>query len=313
MAMEQRQTQIKERAGLDESRLNKEFIDLMEKWGPHFLLALAAVAGLYYGYNWLQRQSAEKADAVMVELDAASAAGNPAGLERLAEDHPKLGASLAALTRAADAHLQAARTGVPIGVELKDNKLPDGVNYLTDEEKKKEVTRAEELFQKINSSADDSVGQSMLAIGAINGLASIAEDRGELDKARGFYEKSQAKAAALGFDHLADAIKKRIGNLDKLKNPPKLYANADLPSGNKEVAPVFAPMGGGFTATTADGQKIPINVSPTQGQPGTLNLTPTPPPAPAPTPAPGPAPAPSGTSPAPAPTGGTPAPAPSKP
>ena len=48
--MEERQTQIREGAGLEESKLNVEFIDWLQRWSTPILLLVAGAAlgmGLY--------------------------------------------------------------------------------------------------------------------------------------------------------------------------------------------------------------------------------------------------------------------------
>jgi hypothetical protein len=260
MAMEERQRQIKEGAGLEESRLNTEFIEMMKKWGPHLITVVAILMGLYAARDWWNRRVESQADEAFASLERAmptdNSPANPSVFERLADEHSSSTAvPLEARSIAASIHMEAARTGVPIGEKLdQDNKLPAGKNFLTADEKKQELAKAEALYNTISEKANESLGQTQIAIGALTGLASIAEDRGEFDKAKGFYQRASDKAAARKLDQLKDLIKRRMETLDTLKNPPRLYAMSELPAAEK---PITAPLGG-ITAKTADGKTIQL-------------------------------------------------------
>ena len=264
MAMEERQTKIREGAGLQESRLNTEFIDMMRKWGPHLVTGLAVIAGLYFAYNKWEAWRSDQKDGAFVQLNEAAKSGSPSGLEAVGRDHAGSAVALEATSYAADLHMGAARTGIPVGEKLADidtSKLADSTKqFLTDDEKKKELGAAEGLYQSVVASANSTTGQQLLAIGSLNGLASIAEDRGELNKAKEFYQQAAAKAASLKLAPLETLIKKRLEALDSLKDAPKLFAAADLPGAN-DAKPLITPMGG-FTATTSTGEKIQLGASP---------------------------------------------------
>ena len=58
--MDERQQQIKAGAGLEESRINQDLIDFLQKWGSWILMALAVAALAYAGLQWLERQRVEK-------------------------------------------------------------------------------------------------------------------------------------------------------------------------------------------------------------------------------------------------------------
>ncbi len=293
MAMEERQTKIREGAGLQESRLNTEFIDMMRKWGPHFVTGLAVIAGLYFGYTKWEIRRGEQKDDAFVQLNEAAKSASPAGLEGVAHDHAGSAVALEATSYAADLHMAASRTGIPAGEKLDEkdpSKLADATkHFLNDDEKKKELAEAERLYQIVVSEADSSGGQQLLAIGSLNGLASVSEDRGELPKAKEYYQQAMAKAASLKFTKLQELIKKRHDAVDTLKDPPKLFAAADLPGG-KDPTPSTLPMGG-FTATTSTGEKIQLGGGPGTSSPVTIpgapavGTPPTPVPAPSTPPA----------------------------
>src|SRR5690606_41971572 len=109
--MDERQTKIKEGAGLEESRLNTEFIDFLQRWGTPALLVVAVIALGYFGYQRLQMARTEKVNQAFVELEAALSTDNPnpRALEDIAATYSSTRAvpHIASLT-AADGYLRAA-------------------------------------------------------------------------------------------------------------------------------------------------------------------------------------------------------------
>ncbi len=273
------QGQLVEGAGQLESRLNEEFIEWLKKWGGYVLMGVAAVAGLYAGYQYLEREKAKASDAAWISFNAAAQAQRPESLVQVAgEAATGTAVELASSLVAADIHLAAARTGIPVGERLgPDGKLPEGKPLLTDEQRASERDKAEGLYKRALSASNDSFGQSAMVISALTGLASVAEDRGKADEAKQFYQQAIDRATKAKFDDLVKALQTRKESVEKLA-APTLLSSAQLPGA--VATPVTIPMGN-FTGTTTTGQTIEIP------QPGA---------APAPIPAPTPA------EPAPAPT-----------
>lgn len=296
MALEERQRQIREGAGLEESRLNTEFIEWLKKYSTPVLLVVAVVAGGYALYHRYKRDQALKMDAATVELEAALTAASPTNLLAVASDHASRGAvPLIAKLSAADLHLDAFRTGVPAGIMLKpDGGLPDGTSLLSEADRQSELTKAAELYQAVLDGTDSTTGQQLAAVNAAMGLSAVAESKGDFDKARQNYTLAADKAKNIGFTDLAALAQKRIESLDSIKTLPKLPATSEL---HASLRPVEQP-----TTTPLSN----IQLKDANGNP--INMSPTPMPAPATTPAPAPAPAPAAApTPAPAPA---PAPAP---
>src|SRR4030095_8368081 len=103
--------QIREGAGLAESRLSQDTTDLLTKWGWPLLMVLALAALAYSGYNYLKTRRADRIDTAFVQLASAQQSQSPDALLGVATDFPDVGAvpHLARLD-AADIHLRAART-----------------------------------------------------------------------------------------------------------------------------------------------------------------------------------------------------------
>jgi hypothetical protein len=305
--MDERQAQIRERAGLEESRLNQEFIDWLRKWGTPILLVVALLA---VGYNvkdrWHKARDT-KLDAGFEELTAATMGGNssPDTLLSIASTYDGH-AAISSLARldAADAYLDAIRRGVKPGAVLKTKEgtptgeLENPEDILTDSDRTNFLKLAGDLYQEVYDKCSTESGQQLLTINALYGLAAIAECRQEFDKAKGYYEQIAKLADASSLPAHAALANDRIKTLPDLVKVPKLFTKAELPPPPKPeeppapaVTPIAAP------------PSAPVPQAPAPGTAPAEPSSPTPPPA---TPAPAPAPTPE---PTPAPANPTPDPA----
>jgi tetratricopeptide (TPR) repeat protein len=233
--MEERQTQIREQAGLTESKLNVEFIDWLKRWStPLMLVVLAAALGII-GYQRYQKSQAEKLDAGFRELEAASlGTGNPEALKDIADSFSSVRAvPLIARLRAADAYLRGVRLGSKVGAPIAlDGKIaPEDV--LTEQDRANYLNQAETLYQQVFDASVSDTAKAVHALGAAYGLAAVAESRGENDKAKSFYERAIQIADRAGFARQAGLAKNRIAQLPSL-------AKARFPS-QSELPPVKPP------------------------------------------------------------------------
>jgi hypothetical protein len=302
--MDQRQAQIRERAGLEESRLNQEFIEWLRKWGTPMLLAVALLSVAYALRDRWHKAADTKLDSAFAELAAATSNNNysPDTLLSIAEQYDGHGAvgELARLD-AADAYLDALRRGIKPGAVLKTDKdhqgeLEKADDALTDADRTDFLKRSGDLYQQVFDKTSGKRGQELLTLNSLYGLAAVAEGRQEYDKAKGYYEQIAKLADANALPAHAALANERITKLPDLQNIPKLYAKAELPPPPKkeEPAPVPAP--------------APASTAPVPAPTPSPLTSPTPPP---PEPAPAPVPAePAPASPAPSPTPDNPAPPP---
>ncbi len=231
--MDQRQTQIRERAGLEESRLNQEFIDFLNKWSTPILLVFAVVAAGYVGYLKLQKMRNEKADQAFQELEAAATGTNPSpeSLKRIAQEYDGVrGVPMLAKLEAADAYLRAVRNGVRTGATVKpDGTLESADDALTDADRTGYLKQAEELYVQALDEASKNSGRLTFRVGALFGLAAVAECRGEFEGATARYDEIVRLTESNSFSRFAAQAKARLADLDAIKNPPRLYSSAELP------------------------------------------------------------------------------------
>lgn len=273
--MEERQTKIREGAGLEESRLNTEFIELLKKWSTPILLVIVAISGSYFLWNNYQRAQERGIDQAFIELDAAVKSGSPASLLRVADEHNRKAVPILARLAAADIHLNAARTGVPIGATFQEGKpgvLSADTPPLTDEQREQEIAKAEELYKRVHDSTRSNIDHAIHTIAAMNGLAACAEMRGQADAARGFYQQVIDLCKKIGFEDGVKVAESMIESLSIVKNPPRVYAEAALPKAASDLQPFISPMTN-IKMIGADGKEIPSDG---------VTIAPTPPPTPAP-------------------------------
>lgn len=242
--MDERQAQIRERAGLEESKLNVEFIDWLRKWGTPLLFVVLIIFAGYGLYNRLQQRQKTTADAAFREYEAATAAGNssPDALLTIAAEYNGVG-SVAELSRlkAADAYLDSATRGVRPGATVNsEGKIENAEDVLTQEDKDRNLNKAAELFQQVFEQTSGSAPKVMFAINALHGLAAVAETKGDLEKAKGYYEQVIAKSGTQ-YPTQAAIAKLRIDQLPDLAKVAAILPKDQLPSIPKPLPPAPPP------------------------------------------------------------------------
>lgn len=226
--MDERQGQIKDRAGLEESRINEDFRDFLVKWGPRLLIVVALVALAFSGRRWLTQKADERTDEAFVQLALAtsSESTSPDTLLSLADQYDDVGAvaHVARLT-AAEAYLAAVRRGVVIGAQADPTGQYPAEELLDDELRASYLAQARQAFQTV---ADTDAADVHL-VRAHMGVAAVAEAMGELDVARTHYERAAAIDREAGFGAIAHIAQARLATLDVLADRVVLPASASLP------------------------------------------------------------------------------------
>jgi hypothetical protein len=277
---------LKEGAGLEESRLNKDFIDFLQKWSTPVLLVIAAIAGSYFLYGKYQQSRDAALARAFAQLDAAMISRNPASLIQVADEQSgRAAVPLLAHLAAGDLYLDSSRTGIPAGIQVDvAGALPEGVSFLTEDEIKAQLAKAETEYNAVFSAANRDKGLAIHTIGALFGLASVAESRGEFDKATQHYNKLIEVATSVGFTREADAAKKRIDSLPSLQQMPPIYKQADLFVIKSAVNPTQVKMPDGSVVTIDAGSATDNSAGP-ESTAKPAQVEPAPAPAPEPEPA----------------------------
>lgn len=290
--MDERHGQIREGAGLDEARLNVEFIDFLKKWSTPILVVIAVVA---LGYFLLQKRRDSRVAAraaAYAQLDAAREAGNPAGLIAVADEHRGEGAvaEMAYLTLA-DIYLASSRLGITPEGRVDGAGTPDDpASLLSDEQKAQQLEKAAEFYKKVLDATSGKPDMAIHTIGGLYGLAAVAESKGDLEAARRHYETIETAAKNADMPEQLQLVKQRLETLGNLSNLPRLYVKAEIPQSvagsiPEGLVPVPNPFGPGQQPPAIQEEIGPIGPA----GPESPSLTPETAPAPAtPTPAPAP-------------------------
>lgn len=252
---EKKNIQIRERAGLEESRLNQDFIDFLTKWSTPLLVVVALIVGGNYFYKQYTDKQAAKLTEAFKELAGAATVANPSPttLEEVARKYGGVASvgELASL-KAGDAYMRAIIRGVKPGADVNaDGTVKEVGDELTAEDRASFLAKAEEQYRLVTESSANDPSKTLLRLGGLFGLASVAESRGEADKAKSAYEEAKAIAASNSeFKHFTEVADARIASLPKVIAVAKLPTKASLPAPFKEdpkpadnitIPPVDAP------------------------------------------------------------------------
>lgn len=245
MSIDQRHTQIREKAGLEESRLNQEFIGFLQKWSTP-LMAIIAVAALgYVGLGKLKEQRVAKIDAAYREFQDVTPGGtlsaSPDSLMNVAsayEDVP--GVSILARLGAADSLMQAVRTGLRPGAVLTPEGVPETEDdVLSDADRAAFLDRAASAYNQVLSRTESVAGQEVHAIAALYGLVAVDAARGDIASARTHLERVKALATAADFPLHIEIATERLAALDGVSEAQPLISRSELPA---PPAPVVTPV-----------------------------------------------------------------------
>mgnify|MGYP000080996944 CR=1 FL=1 len=236
--MDQRQAQIRERAGLEESRINEDFVDFLKKYGLWILLTVVLIGGYSTAKRWFVAYSDGKVDKAFTDLEDARAGGDnvsPDSLLAVADEHASVRAvGTIARLDAADSYLSALRRGVKIGAAVgADGTLERADDVLTPEDRVSYAAKATEQFQRVADESATDTSKRLWHINGLFGLAAVAETERNFEKAKLMYGQVEQAASEPGFQSLAAVAKARAAALETLKLTPPLLAKADLP----ELAP----------------------------------------------------------------------------
>jgi hypothetical protein len=236
---EKKNIQIRERAGLEESRLNQDFIDFLTKWSTPLLVVVALIVGGNYFYKQYHDRQTAKLTEAFKELSGAATVANPSPttLEDVARKYRGVASvgELASL-KAADAYMRAIIRGVKPGAEVNaDGTVKEVGDELTAEDRASFLAKAEEQYRLVIESSASDPSKTLLHLGGLFGLASVSESRGEADNAKLAYEQAKAIAASNSeFKHFVEVADSRIASIPKVIAVAKLPTKASLPAPFKE-------------------------------------------------------------------------------
>ncbi|HZW11182.1 MAG TPA: hypothetical protein VFF69_14870 [Phycisphaerales bacterium] len=233
MAEDNRLSQITEGAGLQESRLNVEFIEFIRKWSTPVLLVLAALAVGYFLWNKQKEARDARIDEAFAQLNQSTETTSPSpdALRRIAEDYKGVtGVRLLAQLAAADEYLRAVKRGVKPGAVLNQEGIAENAeDLLTDADRERFLSEAETLYREVHAAAEKQPALALHTLSALYGIGAVAESRGRLDEAKNVLDQAHNLAIKHGFVEHAVRTQERIDALPSRATAVALYHKAELP------------------------------------------------------------------------------------
>jgi len=221
MDEQQRQRQVESGAGLQESRLNEEFIEFLNKWGPRVLWVLLIIVLGYVGLNYYGTLQQRATDAAFADLNEAIQAQDMQRLAAVADEHSNR-ASVSSLAR-----LELARLYNGVGLMRIAPGSEAGDDLLPVEEANAYYERAIEEGRRVLEAAGD---QAALAQQARWQIATAQISLGRIDEARETLEAftAEAEVAGLSPSQLGPA-QARLDRLSEYADPFPLVPVERLP------------------------------------------------------------------------------------
>ncbi len=207
---------------LTESRINEDFLEWLKTKGPQYLLLALIGVCLYLGYNrWIDYRKTYYNNA-WSELVACEL---PGSFEDVAERYADIpGLPQQALRAAADRWLTAVQTGTALG-GVGNAALP----ALTDEQRSDYLDQAARLYHALANADDGSLGLTLYSVSAMQGLAVVAECKGQIDEAIRWYGKAADRAEDY-YPQLARRVRERASTTGEFAEPIALPTQAELPA-----------------------------------------------------------------------------------
>jgi hypothetical protein len=223
---DERRLEIRERAGLEEARLNQDFIDFLRKFSTPVLLIFALLAVGWAVYERRTQAKQLELSAAFQELEAARSGANPNPdtLITIADTYASSGAvPILARLEAGDIFLDALRRNAVPGAEVAEDGTIKPEDLLTDATRADMLNKAREQYDAALTLARSSDSFTTHKIAALYGLAAVAESDSKWDEAKANYEQIRSAAEAAGFADDVKIAQERIATL------PTLSALAALP------------------------------------------------------------------------------------
>ncbi|MEM9372311.1 MAG: hypothetical protein AAGA55_01590 [Planctomycetota bacterium] len=255
--MDDRQTQIRSGAGLEESRLNEEFIDFLKKWSTPVLWLIVIIGAAWWGLRYLEQQRVAERDNAFASLNEALSGGNPSpsSLRTIADTFDGVGSvSELALLQAVDIYLRAAISGVEPGAEIDPvtGLATNEADVLDASQVTSYLGQALEISRGVADATAGVAGKELLSYQAFMRLAAAQEGLASIDEAKSSYERAADAARAGGYTALAQLAETRGASADAVASAgelPSRDAMKPLPGEEALDSPVTLP---GVSGQTSD-------------------------------------------------------------
>lgn len=231
--MDERQTKIREGAGLEESRINTDLIDFLNKWSSPVLIVIGLIGLGWAGLRYLERTKVAELNNAFAAYEGAVSGGSPspASLRNIAGEYSGTGAvAELALLKAVDVYLQAAISGIEPGAEIDSaTGRPVQVDDALDAEGVRGyLSQARDLSRQVAESTGGESGRELIRVQALMRLGAAEEGLGSMDAAKAGYTSAAITARESGLPELAVLAENRAAAVDTLDTAIVLPSQASL-------------------------------------------------------------------------------------
>lgn len=217
-----RRREVEVGAGLQESRLNEDFIDALKKHGPKVIYALAAVVLVVYGVSFYKQHKANQKDEAFAQLEQVSA--EPDALIDVAKQTEGQGSvPLMARIEAANALMDSARARIRAGVLPSEAKPEDTLSDAQVQEQYQKAASELEAVIKLTEGTD----KHLILQAARWGLASAKISLGDNEAAKKIVNDYVAFADTHGLKSQAETGRKRLVKMERAE-APKMVSESQL-------------------------------------------------------------------------------------
>lgn len=218
---------------LKEDRINEDFVESLKRYGPWVLIAVLAVISVRL---WMQRTA-----------NAEVATRDQAWVELLTTTEPASLNDIAISWDGIDSVSQLARLKAGQILLTRIASTPD----MSADDRAVALDDASRQFEMVISVDDASRANTVVAVTALNGLAAIAESRGDAEAARGFYSRSASRAEGW-LEPLAAQARLRAASADVASMATERPKAPTAPTGlgQFQLPPGLIPLGPGEVPPT---------------------------------------------------------------
>ncbi len=214
---------------ITESRINEDFVDWLKTKGPQYLLFALVGVCIYIGVVRWKQYRANYLNNAWTEFVECRLPGSFEDVAQRYADVPWL--TQQALRAAADAWLLAVQSGKVLGSDAIGTAAP----ALTEQQRLDYLDKAAALYHALANGDDGSLAMTLYAVSAMQGLAVVAESKGQIDEASRWYDMAAGRAQDF-YPDLARRVRDRASTVGDYTEPVTLPTQAELP------APVTAPV-----------------------------------------------------------------------
>lgn len=255
--MDDRQRKIEIGAGLQESRLNQDLINWLNRYGTAILTVVLIVVAIYAASVQFKRWRDAKVDAAFEQYVAARGSsgpdgilqGSPDALLQIARDHRGQGSvSELATNDAAAIYLGSAVRGLRPGADLRNVQPEDA---LSADQVTEFLKKASTLYGEVADRTRGDSRRTVLYHQATLGAAAAAVSLGEFDRAKELLTNLESHAERTNWPAMAAEARRRLQQLPNLRETVTLVSAASLPTESETVVtptdPGVIDLGGGVT------------------------------------------------------------------